>query len=276
MSKSSEGAFDPSGFSHVDATGKAPEYFTFLEQSSTRLRDLSRARYPFLQLRAGDRVLEVGCGLGDDARELASLVGPQGKVVAIDASAAMVAEARARSGQFGAALEYALGDVHALEFADDCFDACWAERVLEHLAEPARALAEMVRVTRPGGRIVVFEPDHETLIIDAADRATTRSIVTTLAEGIRSAWIGRSLFGLFRANGVQELKLIPTPLVSNNLADTNALLRLDATAAAAVQRGLVSERAVSDWFADLKDRQAAGRFFACLLCFTAVGKKPWS
>ncbi len=272
MSKSSDHIFDPAGFSDVDATGTAAEYFSFLEQTGARLRELSRRRYSLLDLHDGDSVLEVGCGLGDDARGLAALVGPRGKVVAVDSSAAMVNEARKRT-EGSSTIEFVVGDAHALELADQRFDACWTERVLEHLADPARALAEMVRVTRPGGRIVAFEPDHDTLIIDAADRATTTTIVTTLAQGIRSGWIGRSLFGLFRTNGLQDVKVAPTPVVSNDLTDTNALLRLDATAAAAVQRGLLSEQAVSEWFADLRERHAAGRFFACLLCFTAIGKK---
>jgi hypothetical protein len=52
------------------------------------------------------------------------------------------------------------------------------------------------------------------------------------------------------------------------------LLRLDATAKAAVERGLITGKAATQWFADLRQRQAAGRFFGCLLCFTAVGQKP--
>jgi ubiquinone/menaquinone biosynthesis C-methylase UbiE len=273
MSKTSEHTFDPAGFSDVDATGTAAEYFSFLEQTGARLRERSRQRYALLDLHDGDSVLELGCGLGDDARGLALLVGPHGNVVGVDSSAAMVEEARKRTGQSVPAIEFVVGDAHALQFADQRFDACWTERVLEHLADPALALAEMVRVTKSGGRIVVFEPDHDTLVIDAADRATTKIILTTLAQGIRSGWIGRALFGLFRANGLQDVKVVPTPIVSNDLTDTNALLRLDAAAATAVQRGLLSEQAVSQWLADLEQRHAARRFFACLLCFTAFGKK---
>ena len=107
----------------------------------------------------------------------------------------------------------------------------------------------------------MFEPDHETLVIDAADRATTSSVVRTLADGIRCSWIGRALYGLFRANGLQDVKVIPTPIVSHSLADANAMLRLDAAANAAVQRGLISEKAASQRLDDLKDRHEIGTFF---------------
>ena len=92
---------------------------------------------------------------------------------------------------------------------------------------------------------MAFEPDHATLVIDAADRATTRAMVLALADDIRSSWIGRSLFGLFKANGLADVRIIPTPIMSNSLPDTNALLRLDATAKAAVERGLIGEQAAA-------------------------------
>jgi ubiquinone/menaquinone biosynthesis C-methylase UbiE len=274
MEKSVPRGFDPAAFSNVDASGEAPTYVTFLEETDARLRALSRARYALLELRPGERVIEVGCGLGDNARELASLVGPQGRVVALDASEAMIDEARKRSVSSNLPIDFVTGDAYCLKFSDNTFDACWVERVLEHLADPARAIAEMVRVAKPGGRIVVFEPDLETLVIDATDRATTLSIVRTLADEIRSSWVGRALYGLFRANGLPDVKVIPTPIVSNSLADANAMLRLDAAANAAVKRGLISEQAASQWFDDLKDRQQKGHFFGALLCFTVIGRKP--
>ncbi|MGO9058429.1 MAG: methyltransferase domain-containing protein [Candidatus Binataceae bacterium] len=274
MEKSVTGVFDPAGFSNVDASGQTSTYVAFLEQNDALLRALSRARYTLLELRPGNRVIDVGCGLGDNARELASLVGSRGRVVALDASETMVDEARKRSVGSNLPIDFVTGDAHALKFEDNTFDACWVERVLEHLADPARAIAELVRVAKPGGRIVVFEPDHETLVIDAADRAATSSVVRTLADGIRCSWIGRALYGLFRANGLQDVKVIPTPLVSHSLADANAMLRLDAAASAAVQRGLISEKAASQWLDDLKERHEIGRFFGAMLCFTASGRKP--
>ncbi len=274
MAKSSHARFDPGSFSDLDAITEAAEYVGYLEHTGARLRELSRARYELLNLHPGDHVLDVGCGLGGDARELALLVAPRGSVAAIDSSAAMIAQARKRSRKFGKAVKFSIGDAHELEFADDSFAACWSERVLQHLSDPAHAIAEMVRVIKPGGRVVLFEPDHSTLVIDAADRATTSSIVSTLAGSIRASWIGRALFGLLKTNGLRDVMIIPTPLLSHSLANTNELLRLDATAKAAVERGLITAKSARQWFADLRKRESAGRFFGCLLCFTAVGQKP--
>lgn len=274
MDKSSYGRFDPGGFSDLNMINEVSNYVSYLEHTGARLRELSRARYELLNVHSGDLVLDVGCGLGEDTRELASLVAPRGKVIAIDSSVAMVAQARKRSRKFGRAIKFSVGDAHDLEFADASFAACWSERVLQHLSDPARAIGEMVRVIKPGGRVLLFEPDHSTLVIDAADRATTRNIVMTLADSIRSSWIGRALFSLLKDNGLQDVVIIPTPLLSNSLSNTNDLLRLDATAKAAVERGLITGNAATKWFADLRQRQAAGRFFGCLLCFTAVARKP--
>jgi ubiquinone/menaquinone biosynthesis C-methylase UbiE len=274
MSKTRESGFMPGRFSDLDTADQASEYVTYLEKTGKRLRKLSRARYDWLNLSPGDHVLDVGCGLGNDARELAPLVAPGGKVVAIDSSAGMVNEARKRSEGLGLGAEFAVGDAHHLEFADASFAACWSERVLQHLADPDGALGQMVRVLKPGGRLVAFEPDHATLVIDAVDRDATKAMSQALADSIRSSSVGRSLFSLFKANGLDEVRITPTPIVSHSLADTNLLLRLDATAQAAVQRGLITAQAAARWFADLQQREDAGRYFACLLCFAACGRKP--
>jgi ubiquinone/menaquinone biosynthesis C-methylase UbiE len=71
--------------------------------------------------------------------------------VGIDASEAMIAEAWKRSKDTGLAVEFVVGDAHRLDLPDGSFDASRAERTLQHVAEPARAVADLARVTRPGG-----------------------------------------------------------------------------------------------------------------------------
>ena len=114
-------------------------------------RDAVRAA----RLRAGMRALDVACGTGRMARLAAGRVGPTGGVVAIDASEGMLTRA---GGERGAtAIDYRVADALALPFPDASFDAATIAFGLRNLADWARGLAEMRRVVRPGGRVVVLE-----------------------------------------------------------------------------------------------------------------------
>ena len=171
-------------------------------------------------------------------------------------------------------VQFAVGDAQRLNSADNSFDGCCSIRVLQHLAEPAHAIAEMARVAKPGGRIAVFDPDHEMTAIDATDRVTTRIIRSSWVDRIRSGWAGRQLFGLFHAAGLTDVQITATPAIRNDFEEADALLGLVAAAHAGVTEGLVTQEAATNWVSDLRERQAAGRFFACIVGFNAVGRKP--
>ncbi|MFD9452632.1 methyltransferase domain-containing protein [Streptomyces sp. NPDC059985] len=120
------------------------------------------AAYLTGELRAGMRVLDVGCGPGTITADLAELVAPGGRVTAVDAAADVVEQARAHAAERGlaAAVDFGTADVHALEFPDDSFDVVHAHQVLQHVGDPVRALREMRRVCRPGGIVAVRDADY--------------------------------------------------------------------------------------------------------------------
>jgi ubiquinone/menaquinone biosynthesis C-methylase UbiE len=95
--------------------------------------------------------LDVGCGYGADVEALADRLRPGGRAVGIDVSATMIAEARRRVAGSGLDVRFVVGDALALPFDDDTFDVCRIETVLQHVDAPGQAVAEMARVTRPGG-----------------------------------------------------------------------------------------------------------------------------
>ena len=109
-------------------------------------------------LRAGQRLLDVGCGPGTITEDLARLVAPGGAVLGLDAAPEVVAHAQAASTAPG--VRYEVGDVMALEHADASFDVVHAHQVLQHLVDPVGALREMRRVTRPGGLVAVRDADY--------------------------------------------------------------------------------------------------------------------
>jgi len=110
-------------------------------------------------LRPGLRVLDVGCGTGAITRGIAEAVGHQGRVVGVDVNASMIDKARASHGAVPG-LAFDVADAYALPF-DGAFDIVTAARVLQWLADPAAALRAMTAATKPRGRVVVLDYNHE-------------------------------------------------------------------------------------------------------------------
>jgi ubiquinone/menaquinone biosynthesis C-methylase UbiE len=106
-----------------------------------------------LAVQPGDHVLDAGCGTGDMTGQLATIVRPTGKVVGVDISETMLREARRRNADCSPPIEHRYGTVTDLDLDSGSLDAVYCERVLQHLAEPQRAVAELVRVTQPGARL---------------------------------------------------------------------------------------------------------------------------
>jgi ubiquinone/menaquinone biosynthesis C-methylase UbiE len=109
-----------------------------------------------LGLRAGDRVLDAGCGTGRALPPLRAAVGPSGVVLGADLTPAMLREAvRAGRDREGTLL---LTDVAALPLRAQSLDAVFGAGLVSHLASPAENLRELARVVRPGGVLALFHP----------------------------------------------------------------------------------------------------------------------
>src|SRR5215204_3238180 len=117
------------------------------------------AGYLLPALRPGLDLLDVGCGPGTITVDLAARVAP-GRVVGLDVSPEPLEEARTAAVRAGIDVTFEVGDVYALEAADDSFDVVHAHQVLQHLTDPVAALREMARVCRSGGVIDVRDVDY--------------------------------------------------------------------------------------------------------------------
>ena len=115
-------------------------------------------------VRRGQRVLDLAAGTGDLAERFSGIVGPEGEVVMSDINAAMLGQGRARLTDLGLVgnLHYALANAEALPLASDHFDCVTIGFGLRNVTHKQRALDEMYRVLRPGGRALILEFSHPT------------------------------------------------------------------------------------------------------------------
>jgi ubiquinone/menaquinone biosynthesis C-methylase UbiE len=259
-------------FTEVDRSSEPDFFVRFMDeaQKPSGIQASKQIMLDRMKVASGDAILEVGCGPGTDLFDLVGLVGPTGRLVGLDASEVMIAEARRRAATLGLPIVFEQGDVQALPFEDASFDACRAARLLEHVPNAERALAEMARVTRHDGRIVVFDFDWETLVIDHPDKHTTRTIVLSYADSIRNGWIGRQLPRLFKEQHLDVRSFDPVQVfVHYSLAELflgSHLTRLQTN-------GILSPGSAGRWWDYLRQADERGTLMISFTAFVIVGEK---
>ena len=264
-------AEDPSGFDTI--VGNADYYIDFLDAREEITDELlvKQVIAGLLELEDGLSVLDAGSGTGADAARIARLVAPSGRVVGVDHSAEMVAEARKRVAGSGLPVSYDEGDVQALTYPDATFDRTRAERVLVHVPDPAAGVRELARVTRPGGLVVVSDLDAGTLFVNSSHVELATSLTLGLTADLANGWMGRRLHRMFVEAGLEDVRCV-TNVVQNSVAFSRIVLagRLKLMLAS----GQTTEREVAAFWAELEQGEREGWLCSGIVIFTVVGRKP--
>jgi SAM-dependent methyltransferase len=273
VGRSENGARRATAASSESADARA--YVRYLDAGSAcaQTRGYKRRALELLDVAPGQRVLDVGCGAGDEVRVLARLVGPAGRALGLDVRPDTAAAARRRAAREGSPAAFVAGDAARLPFPEATFDRCRTDRVLQHLAAPGGVAAELGRVTAAGGRVVLTEPDWETAVVDAPDAAVTRRIARVRCDRFPSGRVGRQLPRLLHGAGLAPVAVVPHTATLRRLAEADPVCLLRASAAHATEVGAISSGEVADWLAALEAADRAGHFFATVTLLTAAGRK---
>lgn len=192
--------------------------------------------------------------------------GREGLAIGVDASAVMLKSAETRGGSFLQA------DARSLPFPDASFDGARIDRVLQHVAGPEQAVDELLRVTRPGGRIVAIDPDQETLIADVADRALLRKVKDFRRDrNLCNGTIGRELPRLFRRAGLVDVACEAATLV---LTDPDDAFGFSTWPQLMHLEGLLTDDELARWDAGVDAAVANGDFLYAVTFFISSGTKP--
>ncbi len=153
-----------------------------------------------LNLRSGERVLDVGSGPGFLVAAMAEAVGTSGSVCGIDVSEPLLAVARSHCAH-QSKVEFRHGDATKLPFPDRDFDVVVSTQVLEYVRDVDTALAEMHRVARPGGRIAIVDTDCDSLVWHSPDQGRMRRIQAAWEEHATDTFLPRTLANRLRRAG---------------------------------------------------------------------------
>ncbi|WP_406630639.1 methyltransferase domain-containing protein [Amycolatopsis sp. WGS_07] len=243
-----------------------PDKLDYYARVAEAGRDYKRQVLAALDLRPGLTVLDVGCGPGTDLPAMAEAVTSSGSVIGVDAEPRMVEAAASVS-----RASVRLGDAHALPLADASVDRARADRMVQHVADPAAVFAELHRVLRPGGLACVAEPDWDSLVVDPGERATNRAFNRFVCSTmVRNATVGRSLPRLALAAGLEVRDVSVATPVFRDFETADKILGLSRNTERAVRAGQLDRAEGDRWLAAL----AAGPFLAASMVFVGVFVKP--
>ncbi len=244
-----------------------------------RLRLLSSAMAPFTGalfddagIRQGLRVLDIGCGGGDVARELARRVGPDGAVLGIG----MARDEAAAAGI--ANLNYRVGNVLSDDIGER-FDVVYARFLLSHLAAPEQGLAKMIAVLKPAGMLVVEDVDFSGHFC-WPERTSFTDYVRWYEQSARrrgaDCHIGPKLPAMLADAGLKVLGArAVNPAAIDGPIKQMAVVTLSAIADSVVESGVASREAVEAALSDLIDATEDPRVFMSMprivQCWAGLG-----
>ena len=233
-----------------------------------RRRELVRAA---LGARSGVRILDVGCGPGFYITELLEAVGREGAVAGVDISADMLAVTAKRAAGHGN-VEFHEADATSLPVPDASFERAVCVQVLEYVRDVPAALAEMHRVLRPGGRMLVWDVDWSTVSWHAIDRQLMRQVLAAWDKHLTHPCLPRTLAAQLRT-GFQDVRMDAHAFATTELipdAYGGSLVPLLEQYVA--EQGGMSQQEAKAWADEQRELGDRGEFFFTVtqFCFTAT------
>jgi arsenite methyltransferase len=258
--------------SKFDAANVARMERMYLSAPIAEQRARTRAA---LALKAGESGLEVGCGIGLLACEMAREVGETGRVVGLDSSPDMIAASEHRANEAGLSnrLRFVLGDAAKLEFPADSFDFVVAVQVYLYVRDIEQALAEARRVLRPGGRLAIVDTDWDSCVWLTAERERHQRIMEARTRELGQPHLPPALPGLLKRAGLRLDRIEAHPVLNLRYeADSFSAGLIEPTPKIVTRFGIDAAEAQA-WVQDLKSRTGEDDYFFSLNRYLFVARK---
>lgn len=257
------------------------------QKENTRLQDQASTLVELLHADtsypAGSQVLEAGCGIGAQTIALARS-SSQAHITSVDISESSVAEAKRRIEEAGFSnVSFQKGDIFKLQFDPESFDHIFICFVLEHLAQPIKAISCLANLLKVGGTITVIEGDHGSTYFYPDSEAAHKAIQCQVELQRRAggnANLGRELYPLLKAAGFGSIQVSPRmvyvdsskPQLVEGFTKNTFTAMIEGVRESSIESGLIDEKTFDNGIEGLyRTTEEDGVF--CYTFFKAVAKK---
>lgn len=265
------------GFSEVDGS-KNPQFFVnclneqYAKDSVHRF--YKQHTLQLVDLQVGQTILDAGCGIGLDAIQMATQIGQTGHVFGVDNSQEMITKAKSNAAHLELPLTFRYGNIYQLEFQDNFFDRCRVDNTFQHLSDPKPALKELIRVTKHGGKIIIADPDHDSLIIDTPYTEVNHRFIRFRSDHMQQGGIAHQLYGFFKELGLIDVHTEPLTHVYTDYKEKKITSPYLDEIWIAQEHGAVTKEEAEKWTAYLQKSIEENRFMCMQTYIITTAVKP--
>ena len=225
-----------------------------------------------LSVKRGEKILDVGCGVGFLSYEIALQTGDSGRVSGIDQNSEMIRHANKRCENLRNT-EFSEANANDLPFPEESFDAACCTQVLLYVNDVAQVISEIKRVLKPAGRIIIVETDWRGVVLNSYDNSITRKIFSAWDAAVPSPNLPVRLGPLLLNNGFCNIDVEPIPILNTEYTPSQfSHGMMNWITRNALKKGFITKEQSQKWLDDLDEKGESGNYFFCVNRFIFSAK----
>ena len=225
-----------------------------------------------LSVKSGEKILDVGCGVGFLSYEIALQTGDSGRVSGIDQNSEMIRHANKRCENLRNT-EFSEAIANDLPFPEESFDAACCTQVLLYVNDVAQVISGIKRVLKPAGRIIIVETDWRGVVMNSDDDSITRKIFSAWDAAVPSPNLPVRLAPLLVENGFCNINVEPIPILNTEYTQSQfSHGMMNWITRNALKKVVITKEQSQKWLDDLDEKGESGNYFFCVNRFLFSGQ----